>query len=178
MKAATTDLPPELLRPTYQNRLRVIGRQLDLGGHGAINLLEVPGGFLVRAFRPGERTPDALEYPHGEFPDLIAQALAARGEGERRRRPRLLLLTGYEDFLRALGHHLDAQHAEAITVAELEGFLAVGGLARVERYARTDIAPFQRLLRAEEIGALLDEAFNRRAAEVKPESRFARVLGR
>ena len=178
MKAASGDPSRELLLPTYQNRLRVIGRQLDLGGYGAINLLEIPGGFLVRAMRPGARAPDALEYPHGEFPELLARAVAARGEGERRPRPHPLLPSGYEDFLRALGHRLDEQQAEAITVAELEGFVAVGGLARVERYERTDIAPFQRLLRAEDIGALLDDAFRRRAPEAKRGGRFALVRGR
>ncbi len=37
------------LRPTYENRLRAIGRQLDLYRYRAINLSEVSRGFLVRA---------------------------------------------------------------------------------------------------------------------------------
>ena len=178
MKAASAELHRQLLLPTYQNRLRVVGRQLDLGGYGAINLLEVPGGFLVRAMRPEARAPEALEYPEGEFPGLLARAIAARGEGERRHRPHPLLPTGYEDFLRALGWRLDEQRAEAITVAELEGFVAVVGLAKVERYERADIAPFQRLLRADDIAALLDDAFRRRAPAAKGWGPFGRTPGR
>ena len=171
--------PPELLLPTYQNRLRVIGRQLDLGGYGAINLLEVPGGSLVRAMGPGARAPEALEFPLSEVPVMLAEAIAGRGEGARDHRPHPLLPTGYEDFLRALGHRLDAQQSEAITVAELEGFIAVGGLTRVEEYARTGIAPFQLLLRAGDIIALLDEAFRRRApdAAARPNRRFGFARG-
>lgn len=178
MKAENAGPPPGLLLPTYQNRLRVIGRQLDLGSLHAVTLLEVPGGFLVRAMSPGARAFDTLEYEHGGFPALLASAHAARGEGERRANTHPLLSTGYEDFLRALGHRLDGQQAEAITVAELDGFIAVGGLAKVERYAQTDIAPFQSLLRADEINELLDIAFRRRAAEVKPGSGFLRFKRR
>ena len=173
------DLPRSLLLPTYQNRLRVIGRQLDLGGYGAINLMEIPGGSLLRAMGPGARLPEALEHPLGEVPAELARAIAARGEGARDHRPHPLLPTGYEDFLRALGYRLDEQQAEAITVAELDGFVAVGGLVRVEEYARTGIAPFQTLLRAEDIVALLDEAFRRRAPEVatEPKRRFGFARG-
>jgi hypothetical protein len=174
MTPASAEPARQLPVPTYQNRLRVMGQQLDLGGYRSINLLELPGGFLIRALRTGERVPEALEYPLGEFPELLAQAVAAHGEGERRHHPHHphpLLTTGYEDFLRALGRHLDEQRVEAITVAELEGFVAVGGLTGVEGYERTGIAPFQLLLRAEDIGALLDGAFHRRAPAAKPEAK-------
>ena len=176
MHPSGAETPRAHLLPTYQNRLRVIGRHLDLTGNGGLNLLEVPGGFLVRAMAPGARAPVALDFAHDGFPDLLADAFAARGEGERRHRPHPLLPTGYGDFLRALGFRLDKQRAEAITIAELEGFVAIGDLALVERYERTDIVPFQHLLRADEIGALLDETFRQRAqvVEVKREPRFWR----
>jgi len=166
MTAVNDDVPRELLLPTYQNRLRVIGRQLDLGGYSAINLMEIPGGCLIRAMGPGERIPEALEFPQSDFPEVMARAITGRGEGARSHRPHPLLPTGYEDFLRALGFRLDAQHAEAITVAELESFIAVGGLVRMEQYSRTGLGPLQSLLRADDIVALLDEAFRRRTPEI------------
>lgn len=172
MTAVCSDPMHHLLLPTYQNRLRVIGRQLDLGQYRAINLMEIPGGTLIRAMGPGARVPEALEYPHIDIANVLSQAIAARGEGERRHRPHPLLPTGYEDFFRALGYRLDEQNSEAITVAELEGFMAVGGLAKVEQYARTNIAPFQNLLRTEDIVTLLDEAFRRRAPEAEPKRKF------
>ena len=175
---ASGEPPRALLLSTYQDRLRVIGRQLDLSGLGAVNLLEVPGGFLVRAMRPQARSPEALEFPHDEFPALISRAIAARGEGERQQRPHPLLPTGYEDFLRALGYRLDLQRAEAITVTELGGFVAVGGLSTVETYQQTTIGPFQVLLRSEDIMALLDEAFRRRAPESTTQSKWSLRLTR
>ena len=74
-----------------------------------------------------------------------------------------LLPTGYEDFLRAVGHRLDLRQAAAITVAELDGLVAVGGVGRLDGAARGEVAPFQDLLRPEDVADLLDEAFRRRA---------------
>lgn len=164
MDSTRGPVPRELLVPSYQNRLRAIGRQLDVGAHSAVNLFEVPGGFLVRAIGPDARTPSAMEFPDADFPELLARGFANRGESARSPRPHPLLPTGYEDFLRALGHRLDERHAEAITIAELTDFVAAGGLGHFEGYERTGIAPFQWLLRPPDIVALLNEAFNRRAA--------------
>lgn len=152
----------QLLCPTYQNRLRVIGRQLDRYEYRSVNLLEVGGGILVRALKPGSRTPKTLEFPDHDFAPLITAAIGARGEGERRRSKTALLPTGYEDFLRALGRWLDGRLAEAITVSELDSFVAVGGVAKVDGPAQMAVAPFQTLLRADDIAALLDRAFRRR----------------
>ncbi|HEU5422952.1 MAG TPA: hypothetical protein VFU72_05385 [Nitrolancea sp.] len=177
MSATNDETLRRVSQPTYQNRLRVIGRQLDLGRFRAINLLEIGGGFLVRALTSSNRLAEALEFPHSEFRDSVARAIAARGEGERQHPAHPLLPTGYEDFLRALGYRLDEQHAEAIAVTELEGFIAVSGVAKRDRISQTSIAPFQTLLRADDIVALLDEAFRRRGAPVpepKPRQGLAR----
>lgn len=155
-------IPDELLQPTYQNRLRAIGRQLDLYRYQSINVSEVSGGFLVRTMPAGSRVPEALEFPDRDFPQLVMNAIAARGEGERQKQATPLLATGYEDFLRALGYHLDLQMAEAVTITELEGFIAVGGVAKAEGLGHTTIEPFQQLLRRDEITYLLDKAYNRR----------------
>lgn len=157
------DLPEELIQPTYQNRLRVIGRQLDLYGYHSVSVLEVVGGFLVRALRPGSREPEALEFADPNFPQLLSTALAGVGEGERRPAGHSELIpTGYEDFLRAIGSRLDTYTVEAITIFELEDCFAVSGIGKVEEYEGTTIGPFQWLLREDDIAYLLDEAYRRR----------------
>ncbi len=173
----SADIPDGLVRPTYQNRLRVIGRQLDLYGYRSANLLEVGGGFLVRALPPGSRTPEALEFPDRDFPQLVAGAIAARGEGGRRRSTSALLPTGYEDFLRALGCQLDGQLAEAVTVTDLDTFVAVGGVGKAQGPAQPVVMPIRSLLRPDDLAYLLDEAFRRRAVE-KRSSGLGSVFGR
>ncbi len=156
-------IPAGLAQLTYQNRLRVIGRQLDLYSYRAATILEVAGGFLVRGTPGGSRAPEALEFLDADFAQLLHSAYAARGEGERSRATSTLLPTGYEDFLRALGHRFDAQFAEAVSITELDSFVAVGGVAKVDASGQTGFAPLQLLLRADDISYILDEAFRRRA---------------
>lgn len=55
-------LPPALLAPTYQNRLRTIGRQLDVDGYRSIVLFEVDGGFVSRAVHRRQRDILLLEF--------------------------------------------------------------------------------------------------------------------
>ncbi|MBA2451873.1 MAG: response regulator [Chloroflexia bacterium] len=172
-------VPAELTQPTYQNRLRVIGRQLDTYRYQAMNLMEVGGGMLVRGTPRGSRTPEALEFLDKDFPQLFRSGLAARGENEWVRAKTPLLPTGYEDFLRALGHRLDSQYAEAVSVTELDSFFAVGGVAKVEASGHTAMAPLQWLLYADDITYLLDEAYRRRAqVAAKKPSGIGRILGR
>ena len=177
--AVDDGVPAELLHPTYQNRLRVIGRQLDTYRYQAMNLMEVGGGILVRGTPRGSRTPEALEFSDKDFPALFRGGLEARGETEWARAKTPLLPTGYEDFLRALGHRLDCQYAEAVSVTELDSFFAVGGVAKVDASGHTAIAPLQWLLYADDITYLLDEAYLRRihVAAKKP-SAIGRILGR
>lgn len=160
--SAAADMPPELFQPTYQNRLRVIGRQLDLYGYRSISLLEVAGGFLVRAMMSGGRTPEALEFTDRDFPQAASNAFAARGKREQRHPGTPLLQAGYEDFLRALGHRLDRRTAEAVTVTELDSFIAVSGVERADGTSHTAMQPFQELLRPDDVAFLVDEAFQRR----------------
>ena len=172
--ASTTGpaIPDDLLRPTYQNRLRLIGRELDHSGYRGVTILEVAGGFLARGTQSGSRSPEALEFPDQNFLQLVQSAFAARGEGERKRASSLLLPTGYEDFLRALGYRLDTHMAAAVSVTELEGFVAVGGVAKVEASEQTNVGPLQWLMRADDIAYLLDEAFRRRVVVQEPKKAF------
>jgi DNA-binding response OmpR family regulator len=172
------DILPELMRPTYQNRLRTIGRQLDIYNYQSANLLEVAGGFVVRATKPGSRAPDALEFPERDFPVLMAHAIQARKEGDRRRTPLSLIPTGYEDFLRAIGRRLDEHNAEAVTITDLGTLVAVGGVMPADAYSNVKMAPLQWLLREDDITFLLDESYRLRAATATKRGLFGRVIGR
>lgn len=174
-QAGAPAVSERLARLTYENRLRVIGRQLDLYAYRAVNLFEVGGGFLVRALLPGSRVPDALEFPDRDFPPQLEAAIAARGEGERLRSTSALLPIGYEDFLRALGHRFDQRLAEAITVSELDKFITVGGVAKIDGLGDTLIEPFRELLRPTDVTDLVDSAFRRRAHKA---STLGRLFGR
>ncbi len=166
---------PGFLRPTYENRLRAVGRQLDLYGYSAINLSEVAGGFLVRALPRGGRIAEALEFLDRDAAQVLSQAVAARGEGGRTPPTAVLLPTGYEDFLRALGQYLDVGNAHTITITELEPMVAVGGLSPLNQGEYTGLVPFYELLQADQIKKLLDEAFRRRTVS---RTGLTRLFGR
>lgn len=152
-------IDPHLIEPTYQNRLRVIGRELDRQHISGITIMEVPGGFVVRAqYQDGE--PVALEFLDSDFSQMVITAIAARGEGETTRPATALLPTGYEDFLRSLGYELDERVAEGVYVAEYRSFITVGGL--VPSMTSGGYRHYSEVLGSNEIREILNEAFNRR----------------
>lgn len=157
------DVDERLLQPTYQNKLRTIGRHLDLYGFRRINVLEVDGGFIVRATPTGDRGVETLEFVNQQFAQLIAAAASRRSEGDKvLRNPGRLLPTGYEDFLRAVGNLLDQHAAEAVTISELEEIAVVGGVGRVDETGVSRYGPIQWLFRTDDVAVLLDEAYQRR----------------
>lgn len=157
----------------------MIGRHLDLYRYRSANILEIVGGVLVRGLPEGSRSPEALEFLDRDFPQLVATAIAARGEGERRERAKATRMpTGYENFLRALGHWLDQHLAEAVTISELGDFVAVGGVAKVDATGQTTVGPLQWLLREDDTTYMLDEAYRRRALQQKNRSMLGRIAGR
>lgn len=154
-------IPEELFLPTYQNRLRVIGRHLDLGEYRNVVIVEVDGGFLARGFNPRQHTPELLEFPNDSFEGLITEAVRARGRSKKVRRKSLVLPTGYEDFLRALGYELDQRESKSIVVTECDDHIFVAGLEQVGG-SNGGFGPFDETLASEQIDALLDTAFRRR----------------
>ncbi len=164
-------VPDDLRQPTYQNRLRVIGRQLDQYHYRTANLVEVAGGFLVRAQRRGIREPEALEFPDSDFPHMVARAFESRNEEPWDRPKSELMLTGYEDFLRTLGRELDQLAAEAVSIAEFDDIAVVGGVAKSEGSQVSQVGPFHLLLRQPDVEYRLNEAFRRRRDVPKQEPR-------
>jgi hypothetical protein len=155
----------ELLLPTYQNRLRVIGHHLDSGGYNNAAVFEIEGGFVARATPHNGRRPAALEFPDTQFPALMHQAINQRGGGQRYEARSILLPTGYEDFFRALGFLLDNQMAHGIMFCELQTHLLVtGSEPATASTGHVAYRQFERYLRAGDIQRLLDDAFGRRTA--------------
>lgn len=158
------DDAPRLLEPSYENRLRIIGRRLDRDHLHRISVLEVDGGFVVRAFQRGRAGPVVLEVLDAAFAQLLGAALARRGESPLKRAQHPLLPSGYEDFLRALGHALDERIAENIVVTEFVTFFTVNGFAPAGAPLTSEYQPFAEALSVGDVRALLAAAHARRGS--------------
>lgn len=154
-------IPPQA---GYETALRVIGRHLDLQGCRQTTLFETAGGFIARAVISDPRTPVALEFHADELAGLMEQARAGRGKGVRTELGSPLLPTGYEDFLRALGHDLDQRNATGVLISELRNVVVVSGVEPGVVTGNPALVPFEDQLRPNDIERLLDEAFRRRAS--------------
>lgn len=152
-------LPPELLVLNHQNRLRAIGRHLDVEGFRNFVILEVEGGFIVRAVDRSDRGVDLLEFSDASYPERMIQATESRGTGERRNRASPIAPTGYEDLLRAIGRQADLRHLGRLTIVEMSDGLAVAG---DDFSTATAAAPFDARLNMDMISQILDEAFRQR----------------
>ncbi|CAN5521815.1 hypothetical protein BH23CHL2_BH23CHL2_07790 [soil metagenome] len=152
-----------LLQPTYQNRLRVIGYHLDTEHFREAAILEIEGGFIVRAQAKKGKRAEALEFPDSQFVQLMQGAIDDRGHGAGYDHHSSVLPTGYQDFFRALGFLLDNQAAIGVTIVELESHFLVAGLEPSNSIAgHNAFRRFERYLTRDNIQQLLDDAFNRR----------------
>jgi CheY-like chemotaxis protein len=159
-------IPSERRAPTYQNRLRTIGHQLDAYDYHTVTIIEVDGGFLVRAQKARARRPQTLEFPDQDFPRLLASAIHEISSGGKRQIHRdTMTPTGYEDCLRALGQKLDEMSAEAIVITELEEKFVVAGRCNDMTSAVPGLSPFELFLSAQDIETMLNQAFLRRGKQ-------------
>ena len=155
-------LPAALLAPTYQNRLRTIGRELDVNSYRSIVLLQVDGGFIVRAVLRQRRELELLEFPDADFPERMIAATEARGAGERPESPSILASTGYEDMMRAIGRWLDGASARNVVIAEGQATVIVTGQKGVPDGS---LEAFETILDVIAITEMFDESFRLRASE-------------
>lgn len=162
------DLAPQLLEPTYQNRLRVVGRRLDRNALHSPTVIEVDGGFIVRAHQGSDPIPVLMEVFDRDFPLLIREAAQARVRDHSAAFASDLVPTGYEDLLRALGYELDERLAENVVIAEYPGFLSVSGFELVIDAPSGGCRPFADVLTMNETKRVLDEAFMRRGTVAIP----------
>ena len=150
-------IPEALLSPTYQNRLRVIGRRCDELGLRELAIMEAAHGIVAQAKVPQDRRVEVLEFANAHFAHLISEAVTTRSQ----RRPtpdHALLPTGYEHALRAIGHELDRRRGDRVTIIELEQCLLVRGHQPTESNRQSEHRRFEWVLAAEELTALLDAA--------------------
>lgn len=156
--------PAHLLKSTYQNELRAIGRYCDDRQLRGIGIYEVGEGFILRGFSdPNDpSTVNAIEVPKDDIQGLIIKNFTAKGRVDVIARS-VLCPTGYEDFMRALGYELEINQARAVTIQEM-----VDRMSITYQQLRTTSEegyvwePRSVLLTAGDVQELLDEAFNRR----------------
>jgi DNA-binding NarL/FixJ family response regulator len=154
------EIPEALLVPTYQNRLRVIGRQCDALDLRELAILEAVGGFVVRAIRPRDGRAEMLEFADVHFAHLVSEAITMRDQ-----RVPTAHHAWYEDTLRAIGHELDRRAVDRVGIVELKQGLLVSGHQPTKGHRENENGRFEWVLAAEELMALLDEAYNRRSRE-------------
>lgn len=159
---------PSLLRPTYQNRLRVIGHHLDTEQYRDAAIFEIEGGFIVRATPRHSKRAQALEFPDSQFEQAMHVAINHRGHGPKYDNHSSVLPTGYQDFLRGLGFLLDNQNTIGITICELDSHVLVAGHEPSNSVSgHNAFRPFERYLTYDDIQRLLDDAFHRRTETSK-----------
>jgi hypothetical protein len=162
------------LLPTYENRLRVLGRELDRRGIGWATIRETHGGLRVRPEAPGQQDPIPFEFGHGEFRRRVREALGARGEQVWERPRSRLASSGHERLLRAIGRDLDLRCAEQIQIVALATTLVVSGMSAASPYDPAE--PFQDLLGEAELGNLLSQLRLARQPSRGWRTRLARLL--
>lgn len=145
------------LKLPYSQRLRAIGRQLDREGAKRADLLEVPGGFVVRVYGDDAGAePLIRDYREGDIPWLLEQAEESRYELVWRRAIDELRPEGQEAALRAMGFQLDRLVTGGVTISDLGDRLLVRSVSVTE-------GPISLSLGPDAIISLMHEAANQRA---------------
>lgn len=154
-------------RPTYENKLRLIGRHLDLHRLRSVKVLEVPGGMLARVILPDAMADELLEFPDAGFESLMEQVQQVRNPEDDRDDLRIkseIIPTSYEDVLRALGAEFDAWATRSVLISEGRGCLFVSGIRLENNSMRSVYVPFDELFGPDEIDTILSKAYARRIA--------------
>jgi CheY-like chemotaxis protein len=154
------DIPEALLVPTYQNRLRLIGRQCDALGLCELAILEAVGGFVVRGISMRDGRAEVLEFADAHFAHLVSEVITMRDQ-----RVDTPHHAWYEDTLRAVGHELDRSAVDRVTIVELKQSLLVSGHQTTKGHRANENGRFEWVLAAGELMALLDKAYDRRSRE-------------
>ncbi|GAC1322080.1 MAG: hypothetical protein NVS2B16_13390 [Chloroflexota bacterium] len=150
---------------TYEEALRVIGRQLDAEPAYHVSILEVNDGFTVR-YQPALQMSDerTMHYSWDRLNDLVVFNSAGRGLTRKRGRYQGMWAqfpNGHQGFFRTLGATMDREKASSLTVDEVAAGVEV-------TYLRTDPAngaqtqKFQAVLHEAEIRDMVEQAQRRR----------------
>jgi hypothetical protein len=151
---------PERRKWQYQTALRAIGHHADDAGLRSVSLMEVGGGFVLRAHAgPDPTQVSGVEITTEDMDGLILKNFTAAGRSDELAYRSPLCPTGYEDWFRALGLHLDENGFRTVAVAELTDGFAISFLRPAEGGGE-EFGGL--LLRKTEIQGLLDAAYRRR----------------
>lgn len=156
-------------RLCYEQALRVIGRHLDAEPAYHLSVLEVDDGFTVRyqigQHQSGART---VHFTCDRLHDLYVFNSAGRGVNRKQDRHQGIwgkFVNGHQNFFRALGHLLDNDHAQSLTIDELPEGVQIS-------YVRPDVNDPLRWekihldMREHEIHAMLQSAQQRRSRKL------------
>jgi hypothetical protein len=101
-----------------------------------------------------------LEFADAHFAHLVSEVITMRDQPVPTPHH-----AWYEDTLRAIGHELDRRAVDRVTIVELKQGLLVSGHQPTEGLRANENGRFEWVLAAEELMALLDEAYDRRSRE-------------
>ena len=148
MRAVMTHLPLE----TW-NELDAIAQREASTVAAVLRRLATERLEQVRTIAPQDRRGEMLKFADAHVAHLVNETIPMRDQ-------RVLSPhhAWYEDTLRAIGHELDRQAVHRVTIVELEQCLLVSGHQPTEG----ECGRFERVLTAEDLMALLDEAYDRR----------------
>lgn len=167
-------LTPALLA-SYENRLRVLGRELDRRGYAAVHVEETDDGFRVQPESGADAQHPSFEFNSRMFGRLARESRTARGEpGWERPRGRLAT-QGHERLLRHIGSDLDQRGAAEIRIVALAHSLVVSGFQSTSPYDPPEA--FQEMYRLSDLQALQEQGWHRRKEPQGWMQRLARRLG-
>jgi hypothetical protein len=148
MRAVMTHLPLE----TW-NELDAIAQREASTVAAVLRRLATERLEQVRAIAPQDRPAEMLKFADAHVARLVNETIPMRDQ-------RVLTPhhAWYEDTLRAIGHELDRHAVHRVTIVELEQCLLVSAHQPTEG----ECGRFERVLTAEDLMALLDEAYDRR----------------
>lgn len=152
----------EGLLPNYENRLRVLGRELDRWGYLAVSVSEEVGKLRVKSEAQGQEDLPSFDFQLTDFGRLAREARNSRGEREWERPRGRLTSAGHEALFRYLGRELDQRGGASIQIVALARSLVISGYASNSPYDRP--APFQEMYRATDLQLLQQRAGIRRQA--------------
>lgn len=151
---------------TYEEALRVIGRQLDAEPAYHVSILEVADGFTVR-YQPTLQQSDerTMHFAWDRLNDLAVFNTAGRGLTRKRGRYQGMWAefpNGHQGFFRTLGSTMDKEHASSLAVDEVEEGVRIS-------YVHPDPSDplrsqkFHAILREPEIRDMVEQAQRRRS---------------
>ena len=151
-----------LLEPNYQNRLRAIGRALDENELHQMVVIDNGDELFLRAYaaKQGEHVTDT--FTSESLIQTLRLSISSRGDAGTGPFRSPLRPTGYEDFLRALGHRLDERSATAIVIVECPQYFHVSGQEYIGVAPHVAAVPFAEMYEFPRINKLISEAAARR----------------